>query len=606
MTPRLAAARPTRLAAGLVAAAALVATAGFTGSPARSDVDLSCPAALPTADLVDGSSVTGSTVLSGTDPSTFTGTVLGVLEDGIAPDLDMILVKVDSDSIGGQAGIWEGMSGSPVYQDGKLVGAVAYGLSTGPSTIAGLTPAAEMQKMLSPGARPTFTPAENVPVPRALASRLVATGAASSAAVGSGMHLLDVPFSVTGLSQARLARLAPLFHLGKNPVSAGTSGRTLGEEIPVQAGGSMAAAMSYGAITAAGLGTATMVCGGEVVGFGHPMNLTGPSSMTLHGARTIAIQDDPTVAGFKVANLGAPVGVVDQDRTYGLHGLLGDVPATVPSVTSHARAGGAIGVPGGEEHTGRTSVTVPDAFSQLAFTTMLALQDRAMTQTSGGSGTASWTIKGTHDGRAFQLTRQDMYADPDDISSATAIAMAEQLSELEENGVEDVRFSSVTTDSDFQLPYQKWNVTGVDVRRNHRWHPLFAGLPTGVSVDRVAALRVHLASPQLGTRTVQTQVKVPAGALGRNGTLVVTGGDGNAPVDDFYDEGFGLFDPVQVAGPGVDELLHEMRTAPHHNEVLATLRFPNAPGLASLPRTGKATLGRVVGGRVAVPVRGVR
>lgn len=103
---------------------------------------------------------TGLTVEKGTVPDPFTATVLGVVENGIAPDLDLIIVDTDSPAIQRAGGIWAGMSGSPVYaQDGRLIGAVAYGLSAGPSPIAGVTPAEDMYAVLD-------RPGSTVPPPR--------------------------------------------------------------------------------------------------------------------------------------------------------------------------------------------------------------------------------------------------------------------------------------------------------------------------------------------------------------------------------------------------------------------------------------------------------
>ena len=98
--------------------------------------------------------VDGLTVSRGTEPEEFTGTVLGVLTDGISPGVDMIIADLDSPAIDAAGGIWQGMSGSPVYaEDGRLLGAVSYGLSYGPSPIAGITPFEAMDDYLPSAAR---------------------------------------------------------------------------------------------------------------------------------------------------------------------------------------------------------------------------------------------------------------------------------------------------------------------------------------------------------------------------------------------------------------------------------------------------------------------
>src|SRR5688572_20212237 len=131
----------SRLASGVLVSAvisgALVAIPGVAARAATTE----CPTALPTASAVDGLSGIGYTVERGTTPAPFTATVLGRITDGIAPGIDMIMADLESAALTRAGGVWAGMSGSPVYtSDGKLIGAVAYGLAAS-SPIAGITPA---------------------------------------------------------------------------------------------------------------------------------------------------------------------------------------------------------------------------------------------------------------------------------------------------------------------------------------------------------------------------------------------------------------------------------------------------------------------------------
>ena len=591
--------RSARLAAATVAASAALAGAGWSAAPAHSDASNACPAAYPVSDLTRGAAVTGLTVTQGRSPEEFTGTVQGVLEDGIAPDLDMILVKVSNPTVD-QVGIWEGMSGSPVYIGDKLVGAVAWGLAAGHSSIAGVTPAAEMQQMLSDSARPVdVAAAPRVAIPQAMASRLVSSGAATSSQVSSGMQQLPMPLSIGGVSNARLRALAPLYKMGGMSVSP-TAGSVStpgspGSSTPIVAGGNLVAGMSYGTITAAAVGTATMVCGDEVVGFGHPMNFTGPATMTMHNADAITVQDDPTSVGFKVANIDGPIGTIDQDHQAGIHGVMGATPPEAV-ITSHA-------VSGSHDRTGVSHVVVPEIFSQIAFTNLLAMQDRVLDRTGPGAGTASWDLRGTADGVPFRLRRTDMYADPQDISTSVAVTLSDELARLEDNGVEDVKFDSLTTSSVLSAPYAKWTITHVQVSRHGHWYGLFDG--SALRPGHVNWLKVFMTSKQLGKRHVLLHVYVPAGARHHVGTLTVSGGNGEAAsVDDFFDEGFD-FAPTP-APTGVEDLLAQFRSAPHHNQVQATVQFPTAGFVGSLPHSGKSTIGQVVGGGFTLRVRGVR
>ena len=321
-------ARTRRYAAAAATTSAVVAAVGLGTAPAaQSAPDDQCPAAAPVSGLTPGDPVTGKTVTSGTEPETFGGSVVGTLEDGIAPGVDMVLVDLDSPTIT-RVGIWSGMSGSPVYDaDGDLIGAVSYSLGLGPSTVAGVTPATEMLKLLRSTPTLAAAPRATVRLSSALRQDIAETGAAS-AADSTTMTRLRVPVGMSGLSTARLKRVAPALNGQGMHVADAPAGPTSSEPIDVAAGGNLAASMSYGTITAAGVGTATAVCGDEVLAFGHPMNFTGPATMSLHGARATHIQDDQTLSGFKVANLGAPIGTVDGDRLAGLHAEKGALPTS--------------------------------------------------------------------------------------------------------------------------------------------------------------------------------------------------------------------------------------------------------------------------------------
>ena len=90
----------------------------------------------------------------------------------------------------------------------------------------------------------------------------------------------------------------------------------------VVAGGNLAATYSYGDIVFGGVGTATSVCNNKVVGFGHPMDFLGETSLSLHPASAIYIQPDSLGAPFKVANFAAPVGTINEDHLAGITGHL--------------------------------------------------------------------------------------------------------------------------------------------------------------------------------------------------------------------------------------------------------------------------------------------
>ena len=167
--------------AAVTAGLCLAGTAAIT-TPSQAATG-SCDTAFPVADLTSGQVVHGLTVSSGTTPSAFDGSVIGVLHDGIEPGVDMVMMELSSPEISNVGGIWEGMSGSPVYAaDGSLIGAVAYTLSYGSTPIAGITPWEDMQAYAG-----TPAPPVRVKVSAAVARKIAAATDVTKAQASSGL-----------------------------------------------------------------------------------------------------------------------------------------------------------------------------------------------------------------------------------------------------------------------------------------------------------------------------------------------------------------------------------------------------------------------------------
>ena len=574
-----------------VALAAALTTTGLGAPSAQSAPDTSCPAPYPETQLTKGQAVTGLTVdgvNSATDPTQFTGTVLGVLKDGIAPGLDMIMARLTSPEIDRVGGIWQGMSGSPVYaSDGRLIGAVAYGLSFGPSPVAGITPASNMEALLAPQGGTAAAPAARVAIPSRIARTVVSSGDATRGQVSGGMTQLRIPFVVSGLSTAkRIHQARKLLHLGNVRFMTGSAVGAGSTTSPIVPGGNLAASLSYGDVTAAGIGTATAVCGSQVLGFGHPMLFSGPSTLTLHGAETLYVQEDSTFSPFKVANLTGPAGTIAQDRLAGIRGEVGPLPATSP-VTSYVAAEG-------RSRTGTTLISVQSLFPDLATTHVLADQDRVLDAVGPGSGQASWTIRGQReDGTPFHLRRTDLYASPYDISGTVGFTLYDTLYQLMNNGTETVTFTSVHTSSSLNLNYRHYQVAQLQVRQGGHWVTARRHRALSLPAGAVAHLRVKLTSAE-GTRWVALRLAVPARAAGQAGSLELLGGNELAG-------GFG----GRGGSGGLDAVLHRLRTAPHHNEVIARLSMFLGKGNGA-SRSAHGSAPAVVDGELSFQVRGVR
>ncbi len=480
-----------------------------------------CTPAFPVSALEQGDPVTGLTVTAGTTPEPFTGEVIGVLENGIGAGLDMVMVSLSSPVIDQVGGIWQGMSGSPVYaEDGRLIGAVAYGLSMGPSPIAGVTPWEKMNGYLTP-ARAGGAGPRTVRVGATTARTIARHSTVTRAQAAHGFRQLQMGTGVSGLTSHRLAQLNRTRHhawLPRHAYPLGGSGTTraaragAGPETIV-AGGNLAASLAYGDVTQAGIGTATEVCNGEVVGFGHPLAFLGDTTLTLHPADALYIQPDPVYAPFKVANLGAPAGTITGDHLTGITGIFGPLPATT-AVTSTATLGA-------RHRTGTTQVSVPEATAGTVFYELVANHDRVVDGTTAGSELLSWTINGHASGVPFTLDATDRYVSANDITYETGFELADFVYSL--SGIDGVTLDDVLMTSDIVKDQSTWRVTGVEQRRRGAWQAVGNGSPAVAHAGGELLLRAVLTSAT-GERTVPLRVSVPDTAGGTTTRLQLVGG----------------------------------------------------------------------------------
>lgn len=503
-----------RRASAIVASVALLGgAASLTTAPARSAALAGdCAQPYPVAELADDQPVDGLTVSEGTTPEPFTGKVLGVINDGIAPGLDMVMARLSSPEID-RVGIWQGMSGSPVYAaDGRLIGAVAYGLAWGPSPVAGITPFEDMDDYLAAGASP-----KTVQVGDRAARAIAADSDVTAAQASQGFSQLPMPMAFSGLSQKRLAQMKQqgpdyLKVRGAVAMGAASAAADAGPESLV-AGGNLGAAISYGDITAGGVGTVTSVCDDRLVGFGHPMTFGGRTTLGLMPADAVYVQEDPVGPGFKIANMAAPAGTIDQDRLTGISGSLGILPpeTDVTSTVTYGARG----------RTGSTASLVEDFNAQVTFMQILANHDRVVDAIGPGSEVATFQVTGTdRDGVPFDIAFTERYTSEWDISFESVFEIADIVWVL--SSMEGVTVDSIDAAADVTDDTSIYRVRMIEQKRGGQWVEIGRRAPAVASPGGTLNLRATLGSE--GVRfTVPLTLAVPDTSR-RGGFLSVTGG----------------------------------------------------------------------------------
>jgi hypothetical protein len=307
---------------------------------------------LKASEVKPGMKAVAWTVFQGDTPEAVPVEIVGTWKNMWGPGQNVIIGKM-----GGKAertNVAGGMSGSPVYIDGKLVGAIALRLSVfSPDAICGITPIklmldiSDFDKSRPSEARtPDRIPAKRaaLEMPGELLNRVVSAGANSSLLRQIPMMTpIATPVTFSGFTDTAMREFAPVFEqLGLTAVQGGAAG-TVDSVKPakdwqnsMQPGESIAAVLVSGDMTMTGAGTVTYNDGKHVLAFGHPMFNLGPVDMPIAKEEiitTLASSYQPT----KMGNSGEVVGALKQDRHSGILGELGATSNMIP-VTLHVRS----------------------------------------------------------------------------------------------------------------------------------------------------------------------------------------------------------------------------------------------------------------------------
>jgi len=284
------------------------------------------------------------TVFQGTKPEAMDVEVLGVLRNANGPKGDVILVRLGG-AKAEYTGVVAGMSGSPVYLDGKLAGAVAFRIGEfSKEPIAGVTPIAEMLEISaldrSPGALPVQARG-SLELRSKTASPGLVTVQPESAIKGFASYLqpIETPLVFNGFSDDTIQRFAPQFaSAGVVPVMGAGSLSDAKQPEPLQPGSAVSAILVRGDMDIAATCTVTYVDAEHLLACGHPLMQFGMIDLPMTKAQVLATLPSPLNA-FKIVNSTEAVGAFVQDRHKGILGEFGKKPEMIPvTLTIHSES----------------------------------------------------------------------------------------------------------------------------------------------------------------------------------------------------------------------------------------------------------------------------
>lgn len=531
---------------------------------------------MPLSEVRAGMRGYGLTVFRGTRPERFNVEVIDVLHN-FRPHMDLILIRPDHPILD-HAGIVGGMSGSPIFLDGRMAGAYAYGWEFGRDPVAGVTPIEAMLNVMNRPRRqpPGVFPGTQFQIPLATADAglradnqptpLGPRGAWDSLAQRArddrdpvatqygNLVPVSTPWMVSGLASGAFRHLSEALEpLGVELLQAAGAGQPVPPaDAPTryEDGGAVAVQMVSGDVSAQAIGTVTRVDGQRVAAFGHPMLSQGETAIPAAIARVLWI----LASTRRSVKLGEPVrrlGAMVQDRG---PAIVLDTQAQAPTTPVHVRIEGADGAP-------HTDWNMNVAGHRAVVARLVnSVVENALEETAVDLTDAAWTVRSVVELRGHgPLEFTEVGAGHEGIRGIQGLAAPDLIARISDNAFGVIPVNRVDITVQLRWARDLAYVRGVGLSR--------AEADPGETVELRVVLGRYGAAPQV----LAVPVELPRDLAGREVELEVTAGN-EASVD--------------VAEP---ETLEDIARN-------ATLRYPSDVLVVSFraPGQGMAVRGRVV------------
>ena len=290
---------------------------------------------LPEGQVKVGMHGVAYTVFEGVRPEPMDVEILGILRNLAGPKSDVILARLHGPKVE-YTGVVAGMSGSPVYVDGKLVGAIAYRIGDfSKEPIAGITPAASMMEIDDIDKTQSTDVAQGAASEKKDASRT--SGPALSPATGDPnagfanlLKPIETPLVFTGFREDTMRLFSKEFaEAGVIPVMGAGSVSNDKQPEPLEPGSAVSAILVRGDMNIAGTCTVTYLDDSHLLACGHPLLQSGNVDMPMSKAAVLATLPSPANS-FKIVNTTEPVGAFVQDRRTGIMGRFDRQPHMIP------------------------------------------------------------------------------------------------------------------------------------------------------------------------------------------------------------------------------------------------------------------------------------
>lgn len=447
---------------------------------------------MPLSEVRAGMKGSGRTVFTGDRIEDFSVEILGVLENA-GPKQSIILARLSGGPVD-RTGVMQGMSGSPVYVQGRLIGAVASAFPFAKEPVAGIQPIEQMlaipnasasapvRAVIHPGA--PFEPAALLPSPARAELRFGDTRLVE----------LSSPLSLAGFSQTSIDQFAPQFRsLGWEPRQGSASANAtgpLGDPARIRPGSMISVQLMRGDLTMGADGTVTHVDGGRIYAFGHRFLASGATELPFARSEVLTLLPNLSTS-FKLTSAREPMGVITRDASTGVTGMLGRAARMVPFTA-------AVEGPGGR-HEYRIEIArdplLTPFLTQVATFSLLDATERL-----SGAATIAIDAQIDFEGSVLPLKIGNIYTADTAAPLLASLATALPLTYAMQSGSGELTPRSIRLAMSTAERKQQWTVTAV--------HAAPLKVKPGASLRLTATLR----GPSGAEVTRDFSWRVPAGA----------------------------------------------------------------------------------------------
>jgi hypothetical protein len=455
------------------------------------------------------------TVFEGIKPESMDVEVLGVMHNTNGPKGDIILIRLHGTKVE-YTGVVAGMSGSPVYLNGRLAGALAFRIGEfSKEPIAGVTPIADMLEINALDKSPAEEAAATKPSVTNSAGKTASPGDAgtvsdsnqnSTQSFASYLKPIDSPLVFNGFSEDTVRRFAGQFaSAGVVPVMGAGSMSEDKQPEPLEAGSAVSAILVRGDMDIAATCTVTYIDPQRLLACGHPLLQFGSVDLPMNKAQVLATLPSPLNA-FKIVNTTEQAGVFVQDRHTGILGVFNKQPDMIPvTLTIHGGSGAKVF---------HYEVLNNPRLSPVA---MMATVFNALHGVNEYGEEITYRLNGTIDVKGFpEVGLRNMFV-PAENGQPAAMAAALSLGD---------RFGRIY-DNPYNAPAVKGVKLDFDLIRERRWARLESAR-TDVSEARPGdeIIVETVLAPYRGERVVrQIPVKIPTSASKGNLRILVSDGE---------------------------------------------------------------------------------